>query len=198
VSIDVGSREFEPSLRVLDPLGTEIPVGTCENRYHPRVDFTCLHEGAYLFEIGTLQAGRKGDYRLSASFFGPEEETSVGDTVALPIEVPAGISGRLQPGDGRTDEGNYADRYLFYTRPGRPIAVDLASEQIDTYLCVETTSGPQRVNDDYSLDKGHSRVEIYPDRSEACTVTVTSYRPGEMGHYRLSIEDLSGPGTRQN
>ncbi len=102
--------------------------------------------------------------------------------------------GRLQAGDEQLNSGEYADIYTFRGQAGQHAVIDVRSQQFDTYLMVIAPSGEQVDNDDHEGDRTRSLVSLPLREDGSYRVYVTSYKPGEMGSYTLSINADTPPG----
>lgn len=102
------------------------------------------------------------------------------------------IEGRLEEGDTRLPLGEYADVHEFEVGGDGEVVVQLASDDFDTFLVVETAGATPMVkrNDD-AEDAPGSVVTFTADevagRSGLWRVWVTSYAPEETGDYVLRI-----------
>ena len=150
-----------------------------------------------------------GDYQISATSYEPKENGAyslavldgAGVTAPRPaseapsarparggeVVVGEAVSGALAGGDDTLNSGEYVDRYRFAGRRGQRVAVDLTSSAFDAYTMVITPSGEQFENDDGD-DGTDSRQELVLPEDGDYEVQVTSYRPGETGSYRFSVE----------
>lgn len=97
------------------------------------------------------------------------------------------VTGELRPGDAQLRSGEYVDTYSFRFAAGSRIHIEAQSDDFDTYLIVRSPDGQQ-----FDLDDGLDGVDAVGDLTVGTggdwTVMVTSYRPGETGRYRLTIE----------
>ena len=107
-------------------------------------------------------------------------------------------SGRLEKGDEQLSSNEYFDMYTFQASAGEEVAVDLRSNDFDPFLILMSPTDKDTQNDDYDGSSSHSRVEKVLDESGEWRVVVTSYSPGDMGAYDLTIatsSDGSGSGS---
>ncbi len=63
------------------------------------------------------------------------------------LEVGATARGTLESSDGRLDDGEYRDLYVFNGSAGQNVRVDMNSSAFDTYLGVVTPGGENIEND---------------------------------------------------
>ncbi|HEX9951182.1 MAG TPA: pre-peptidase C-terminal domain-containing protein [Rubricoccaceae bacterium] len=96
-------------------------------------------------------------------------------------------SGALGRPDATLSSGEFVDTYAIDVRAGQRLAVDLTSDDFDTYVLVTRPSGEQDDNDD--CEPGQTRrscLDVVADESGTWRVAVTSYQPGETGDYALT------------
>ncbi|MDJ0908768.1 MAG: caspase family protein [Woeseiaceae bacterium] len=101
--------------------------------------------------------------------------------------------GQLRYGDEQLNSGEYADIYTFRGQAGEHAIIDVRSQEFDTYLMVIAPSGEQVDNDDHEGDRTRSLVSLPLSENGNYRVYVTSYEPGEVGSYTLSINSDSAP-----
>lgn len=111
------------------------------------------------------------------------------------VAVAAGAqthSGTLASGDATRDGGQYVDSYEFEGQESQRVTVTMTGDSFDTYLIVESPSGEQYVNDDFS--PGMSQLDLLLGQSGTWTVMASSYGGGESGDYEVEIA-LGATGT---
>lgn len=108
-----------------------------------------------------------------------------------PAEV---IEGRLESTDPRLPLGEFADRLEIEVDGEGPVVIDLASDDFDTYLVVETAGGSPIVKRNDDADGGGiamSTVEFsaaeVAGRTGVWTVWVTSFGRDQTGDWTLRI-----------
>lgn len=108
-----------------------------------------------------------------------------------PAEV---IEGRLESTDPRLPLGEFADRLEIEVDGEGPVVIDLASDDFDTYLVVETAGGAPIVKRNDDADGGGvamSSVEFtaaeVAGRTGTWTVWVTSFGRDQTGDWTLRI-----------
>ena len=102
-------------------------------------------------------------------------------------------SGRLGPGDGTLNSGEFRDEYLIDAQAGETVEATLTSEDFDTYVIVISPSGAQEEDDDCTDgDTTRSCVTLVNDEPGTVRVLVTSYSVGETGGYTLTLSTASG------
>ncbi len=98
------------------------------------------------------------------------------------------IPGVLGPGDDRTEDGKYVDRYQFVWRAGQNVHIEVVGNGLDTYLYVRFPDGSMHENDDADgLDAGFDFTVPSPGTYE---IMASTYSPGESGPYELVIRAL--------
>lgn len=159
-----------------------------------RLIVTLPSDGDYTISATSYQSGERGAYRLSVQDGAGVEKPPSVSIPAAEQATPGGeialgqtISGSLTPGDDTLDSGEYFDRYTFTGRRGDRVAVQLTSSSFDAYTIVRSPSGEQFDNDD-GEDGTDSHQQIILPEDGQYQVQVTSYRPGETGSYRFTVE----------
>lgn len=197
LDIRLTSRAFDPYVAITGPGGfSEFndDDASAEGSRNSRLLVTLPVDGDYVVSATSYAAGERGDYQLSvlegagadkppSAPVRASEQASPGGEIA----VGQTVGGALSPGDETLDSGEYFDRYTFSGRRGERVAVELTSSAFDAYTIVRTPSGEQFDNDDG--DNGtDSRQQIILPEDGRYEVQVTSYRPGETGSYRFTVE----------
>jgi serine/threonine-protein kinase len=104
--------------------------------------------------------------------------------------APADVrSGSLAAGDSTLNSGEFVDRHDFQWTAGQRFAIDARSSSFDTYLIIKPPSGAQIDNDDRNQSAGtDAGYDLDVSQTGTWQVLVTSFRPGEVGAYTLSIQ----------
>ena len=104
-----------------------------------------------------------------------------------PIAPGQSVAGELTPNDAQRRTGKYEDVYTLEGRRGDRVELRLASEDFDSYLVVAGPGGFSLSNDDAAGggESTDSRIAFELPADGAYRVAATTYRPGEMGRYRL-------------
>ena len=104
------------------------------------------------------------------------------------ITVGASVSGVLLPGDRQRSSGKYEDGFTIAGRRGDRIELRLASDDFDPFLLVTGPGSYTLSNDDDPGARGSnaSRLILALPSDGTYRVSVTSFRPGATGAYRLS------------
>lgn len=103
-----------------------------------------------------------------------------------PIAVGQSLSGELSSNDAQRRSGKFEDVFLIDGRRGQRVQLDLSSDAFDSYLVVTGPEGFNLANDDMGDgDTTNSRLVLQFPADGAYRVSVTSFRSGETGAYRL-------------
>lgn len=107
-----------------------------------------------------------------------------------PTAIASGqsVNGTLAQDDARRRSGKFEDAYLLQGRRGQRVDLRLSSSDFDSFLLVTGPDGFNFINDDEESGEGlDSRLVVELPSDGPYRISVTSFRPGEMGSYRLSI-----------
>ena len=195
IDLRLASTDFDPFLLVSGPDGFSLSNddsggGTTDSRLV--IEFPA--DGLYRIGVTTFRPGATGAYRLQALAAGPDEAASQPEP-AQPLTVGAALTGRLEERDDRLGSGEYMDRYRFTARRGQRVTATVTSADFDTYLMLRRPDGSQDDNDDVRAESGastNSRLDTVLAEDGDYILTVTSYRPGETGKYRLTLAPSAG------
>jgi len=197
VQIDFGSRDFDTYLVVTGPGGFVLSnddAAADGDSTDSRIVFELPADGSYRVAATSFRPGETGAYRLSASV--PAANVAVSTPVAAaPIAIGQAVTGRLGEGDGRLASGEYTDRYRFSARRGQRVTISLEGTKLDPYLLLARPDGTSDANDDSRVDGEtslNSRIDTVLAEDGDYVITVTTYRPGETGDYRLSLAPSAG------
>jgi len=197
IQLDLAAPDFDAYLVVNGPnaffLSNDDAAGGGDAT-DSRLVFELPADGAYRIAATTFRPGETGAYRLTASV--PAANVAVTAPVAAqPIRIGQTVSGRLAEGDGRLASGEYTDHYRFSARRGERVAITLTGAKLDPYLMLARPDGTSDANDDSRVDGQpslNSRIDTVLAEDGDYVITVTTYRPGETGDYRLSIAPSPG------
>lgn len=197
LDIRLTSSAFDPYVAITGPGGFSDfndDDASVEGARDSRLLVTLPTDGAYTVTATSYAAGERGAYRLSVlEGAGAEKPPSAAvrsSEQATPggaIQIGQAVSGALSGGDETLETGEYFDRYTFAGRRGDRVAVELTSSAFDAYTIVRAPSGEQFDNDDGD-DGTNSRQQIILPQDGQYEVQVTSYRAGETGSYRFTVE----------
>ncbi|MDQ1674836.1 MAG: hypothetical protein QOC98_3398 [Frankiaceae bacterium] len=111
-----------------------------------------------------------------------------GQTAPGPQPIAPGqtVAGELSSNDAQRRSGKFEDVYVIAGHRGQRLQLDLSSDAFDSYLVVTGPEGFNLANDDQDgADTLNSRIVLQFPSDGAYRVSVTSFRSGETGAYRL-------------
>lgn len=186
VRLDLSSDELDTYLILVAPNGEQIENDDAEDgRAHSVIETELREAGTYSVLV-TSYSIETGAYELSIDLAAPSSTAGRGRDV-ISLAMGRAMDGSLAAGDERLEGGQFFDRYAFDASPGQPILLELASDELDTFLILQFPDGTLVANDD-SLDQVRtSRVELMAPQAGRYHVSATSYSEGETGKYRLSL-----------
>ncbi|MGE0787388.1 MAG: pre-peptidase C-terminal domain-containing protein [Sandaracinaceae bacterium] len=191
VAVELESSAFDCFLRVEGPGGELWENDDYGGTTSSRVEIELARSGTYRIVTTSYRAGEAGAYELKVLTQRDTEATGAPPEGAPQHEQ----TGDLAQGDSTLESGEFYDEYTFEWPVGTRIRLEARSTEIDPYLIVRPPTGPQRDNDDMnpgqSLDAG---LDLQVSEAGPWRVLVTSYRPGEVGHYTLTVRgsDVEG------
>jgi hypothetical protein len=196
LQLDLASDAFDPYLVVTGPEGFNLANDDADGSgtLASRLVLVLPADGAYRVAVTSFRAGETGAYRLQASTPAADVAASA-PVAAAPVAIGSTINGRLAAGDGREGSGAFADRFRFHARRGQRVAIALTADKMDTVLELARPDGTRDVSDDTRVDgrtSTNSRIDTVLAEDGDYVITVTSYRPGEAGDYRLSLAPSPG------
>ena len=164
-----------------------------------RLRVTLPADGAYTIGATSYEPGESGAYRLAVLADAgarpprpPADPASPRPAEGGLMTIGQAVAGALGAGDDTLDSGEYVDSYRFAGRRGQRVSVELTSSAFDAYTMLRTPSGEQFDNDD-GEDGTDSRQQLVLPEDGEYEVLVTSYRPGETGSYRFTVESGREP-----
>ncbi len=149
--------------------------------------------GTFNIEVTSFDAGATGSYTLALRL-----DSTITLPACAPIDVNTTVSAALTANDGqsRSRSGSYADCYTFTGNAGERFTIAMMST-FDTYLSL-TKDGLLVASDDDGGGGSNSQIPavgslILPS-SGTYTIEATSFVPGALGNYTLSLSraDASG------
>lgn len=202
LDIRLTSTDFDPYLMVRGPgdfsSDNDDDAGVEDSR-DSRLLVTLPADGEYQISATSYEPGESGAYRLAvldgagvSAPRPPSEAPSGRPAGGGDVVIGEAVSGALAGGDDTLDSGEYVDNYRFSGRRGQRVAVNLTSSAFDAYTMVITPSGEQFDNDDGDDGTDSRQVLVLPEDG-TYQVRLTSYRPGETGSYRFSVETAGEP-----
>ena len=195
LDLRLASSDFDSFLLVTGPGGFTLSNddeggGSTDSRLV--VEFP--RDGVYRVAVTTFRPGETGNYRLQATV----PAANIASTTPEPaqaIAIGTALTGRLEEADDRLGSGARGDRYRFAARRGQRITASVTSADFDTYLILRRPDGSQDGNDDIRVPgetSTNSRLDTVLAEDGDYVLTVTSFRPGETGKYRLSLVPSAG------
>ncbi|HTU13194.1 MAG TPA: caspase family protein [Allosphingosinicella sp.] len=111
-----------------------------------------------------------------------------------PLSVGQSLTGELSANDPQRRSGKFEDVYVLQGRRGERVDLRLLSSEFDPYLVVNGPSGFSLSNDDEegAGESVNSRLVMQFPEDGAYRVSVTSFRAGETGNYRLQASVPAG------
>lgn len=193
LDVRLTSSAFDPYVAVTGPgdfsaFNDDDP--SVEGGRNSRLLVTLPADGQYQITATSYASGERGAYSLSVQDgAGASGPTRPSDSPSGPrvVEIGQTVAGSLNPGDETLDSGEYVDTYRFAGRRGQRVTVELTSSAFDAYTILRTPSDQQFDNDDGENGTDSRQQLTLPEDGEY-SVQVTSYRPGETGSYRFSVE----------
>ncbi len=188
--VDVRSSDFDPYLLVRTPGGEQIDNDDYEgDASRSLLALSLTENGVYEVTVTSYSKGETGGYTVAIALEGHE-----------PAAQRIDRAGALEAADETLITGEYIDAYDFQGWPGQHVAIDLTSDEFDTYLILKDPSGGQVENDDAEGDDrvGHSSIASDLTQTGMYRVLVTSYEPGETGPYRLTIDPSAGAPAQES
>ncbi|MBK6575925.1 MAG: protein kinase [Sandaracinaceae bacterium] len=112
-------------------------------------------------------------------------------TPGVPGAAPETRSGSLAAGDTALNSGEFVDRHDFQWTAGQRYSIDARSTGFDTYLIIKPPTGNQIDNDDRNQAAGtDAGYDLDVTQTGTWQVLVTSFRPGEVGAYTLTVQQV--------
>jgi hypothetical protein len=132
--------------------------------------------------FGTALLLAAAAFALPPSAIGQE-----GAPAPRPLSIGQNLTGELNLSDSQRRSGKYEDVYVIQGRQGERVDLRLLSESFDPYLVVSGPAGFSMANDDEEGQSANtnSRLVLQLPADGTYRVSVTSFRAGETGAYRL-------------
>jgi len=187
--IDLQSNDFDTYLILKDPNGEQQENDDYESTSRSVIDADIVESGTYRVLVTSYSEGETGSYTLAIDLgAGGTTTASTEARDVHTLDFGSTTNGALETGDGRLEDGEYRDTYVFNGSAGETIRVDMNSSAFDTYLGVVAPSGEDVQNDDYEGSTSHSRVEMRLEESGRYRIVATSYEAGQTGQYTLQLQ----------
>jgi S1-C subfamily serine protease len=123
-----------------------------------------------------------------------EKVKSAGGKVVKTID---GMIAKTDPFDIERDKC-FRHIHEFKMQAGKTYTLDLASEDIDSYLRIEHEEKGKLAEDDDSAGMMNSRLVFTPEADAAFKLVVTTCDPGQLGAYRLTIRETNAKAAPKN
>ncbi len=192
VQIDLTSDEFDTYLRLYSLAGGMRELRTDDDGgdgLDSRISHRLPDAGRYLIRATSYSSGGTGTYRLSV-------EDAGGDRAPRAIGVGDTRDGALDSSDP-TFEGDRYEDWLVRVDAGTSLAIELTSDDFDTYLHVGEGVGSSFRELDRNDDGGeglNSALTFDPPRSGEFVIRASSFSSGASGAYTLSVRRAIAPG----
>ncbi len=183
INVALSSNEFDPYLMLRGPGGTSLDNDDlAEGNYNSGITATLPETGAYRLIATSYAPNETGAYTLTVDTQG---RAATQRTSTLIPGQPA--TGNLAPGLPHRGDGEHYQEWSFQGTAGESITLDMTSDAFDTYLELTMPNGAQQFNDDIERLNTNSRINATLPANGTYTVRASSYAPGEVGQYRLSL-----------
>lgn len=113
-----------------------------------------------------------------------------------PLSPGQTVTGTLDGGDPRMEDGAYYDAYVIRGRPGDRVVVRMSSEDFDTYLHWGYEDDGDWVDEEENDDAGDgtdSRLVIQLDRDGEYELRAAGFDEDEEGAYELRVSSMGQP-----
>ena len=203
VTLRASSTELDTYLIVRTPSGRQEDNDDVQpGNTNSQIDLHVTESGTHQVMVTSYRPGETGSYVLevSGAAGGGTIATPTATPTPAPVSAPAGVTprelrGSLAQGDATLSSGELSDRHALQLSPGRPATLRLRSSAFDPYLIVQTPSGQQIDNDDYTPGDLTAGIDIPSAEAGDYNVIVTSYQPGETGAWVLSLDGTANAPT---
>ncbi|MBK7153005.1 MAG: caspase family protein [Sandaracinaceae bacterium] len=218
VHLEAVSTGFDTYLMVRPPSGEQLDNDDqASGNTNAALNFVSTG-GSYRVMVTSYRPGEVGDYELRVNQGGAAPATSpttnpgtevghTGGPGARPATAVSGTTatGALAQGDATIQSGEFADYFTRTFEVGQSVEIRLTSSQFDPYIIVMSPSGRQLDNDDINGQTRDAGINLPAAEAGEYRITVTSYRPGEVGNYNLTFgagaavpRPSTGTGTAAN
>lgn len=170
---------------------------TARGSHNSRIEFTAAADGEIRIGATSYKPGETGRYALTLERAGsgtaappPASRPAADGTIA----IGGSVAGRLAQGDSQLTSGEYYDTYTIEGLRGQRVELRLGATDFDPYLMVTGPGDLSLQNDDDADGHGShdSRLSVTFPADGRYRISVTSYKPGEAGAYRLTATAGSG------
>jgi len=192
VTLDVISAEFVPRLTVFGPRGGVVAQGAGDVSTGPGAlqlkNFALPETGSYVVEVGGLQAGATGSYRLTRS------QGAAGCSPALLSPLPTSTAGTLTVGSCPSPYtgGAVAASYTFAGTAGEAVSLTLTGAATMQPVLLLLTPNGEFASVATAAAGGTAGIVQYSlPVAGTYTVVVTSAGSGETGNFSLTVESVT-------
>jgi len=196
VEISLSSQQFDTYVAISGPNGfSEYNDDDTERGVRDsRLVVTLPANGEYTVHVTSYAAGETGAYQLS---IGQGQATTAGDALAggdaQSFAAGQTMNGELAQGDTQLQSGEFIDNFSFQGAAGQRVTIDMRSTAMDPYLILLAPSGAQEDNDDISANDRNARIETTLAETGQYRIGATSYQPGELGAYVVTLQQGTAP-----
>ena len=178
ISVDLTSDAFDTYVALSSPTGKVYNNDDFDgSRNHSRWEGAIEESGTWTVVATTFAPAQGGAYTLRV------------DTGAAPTaSAKERWSGSLASGDATVSSGELMDQQRISGQVGEHWVLDLRANGFDPFLIVRSPSGEQLQNDDFEGANDRSVLDMTLTEAGEYLVVVTTYRPGEVGGWDLSLE----------
>lgn len=208
VAIDLTSEELDTYLFVLGPGLDLLSDDDGGDGYDSRLCVELPETGTYRIVASTFGDESPGPYRLLASADpGPGEPGAcdsyeVSMDVFLPelpvagrtLRVGAVASSELDRGDAQDpSDGSYMEAWSLRLEAGQEVAVDMVSQEFDTYLFLLGPGIDGFDRNDDGAGACNARLSFTAPETGTYRVVASSFGSGTTGRYELHVTSEPGP-----
>ena len=204
ITIDLSSSDFDPVLIVR---GEGLAQSIVDDDGGPgcasRVSQAFLGRGPYRILVNTTASPHRqtGRFTLAISDGSQhvqgrsENDCGVQPAAATAIRVGETINGALTSSDSLYPDNSYFKFYQFTAPAGRPVTIDLSSDDFDPVLIIRGSDLDNSIINDDGGPGCYSRVSrTFPSAGPYRILVNTTNTPErQTGHFSLSITDGSKP-----
>lgn len=184
ISVTLTSEDFDTYLMVIDDGEFREDNDDREGGgTNSALSFTVDQQRDFYLVATSYEPGATGAYTLTATV---DARTVATQTVAAGA-LSEQMNGSLRSGDRELTGGEYYDSYEFLASAGDLLAIELESEEFDTYLILIEPDGEQVEIDD-ARGSTNSYLERVLAQTGAYEILATSYAANETGSYALSYQ----------
>lgn len=146
-------------------------------------------------EAQSLLAPKAGDLAGAGTPTGRARPGSAVSAAFPQIALGQTVTGTLTSSDSLYPDTTYYQNYVFTATPGRPITIDLASDEFDPMLIIRGDDlSASVINDDGGPGCASRVSQVFPSRGPyRILVNTTAQPPRQTGRYTLSLTSGSQP-----